>query len=82
MAVWILVALAVISMALIIATVSGYFERLRRDPSLDVRARAALHGARRRLNTAQMRLAFKADSTRVRRELDDEIRGIDWKDRT
>ena len=80
MVVWIIVAFAVISMMLVIAMVGGYVERLRRDPSLDARARTALHGARRRLDTSQMRLAFKADSTRARRELDHELRNIDRED--
>jgi len=79
-AVWIVVSLTVVGIMLIIAVLGGHIEWMRRDPSLDVRARVALHGARRRLEVTQMRSAFKADGARIRRDLHRELRDIDRRD--
>lgn len=62
---------------LLVGTLLDSIERTGRTMPLGTEVRVALHGVRRRLEVAQVRVAIKGDAARLRRELDGELRDIE-----
>lgn len=73
----VLVVFAGLALLTFIGTLTGHIEWERREPPVSTQVRAALHGARRGLESAHVRAGVKADSARLRRELERELSALD-----
>lgn len=73
----VLIVFGVLVLLAAIGTLTGYLEWERREPPVSTQVRAALHGARRGLESAQVRAGVKADGARLRRDLERELRDLD-----
>lgn len=73
----VLIIFGVVALLAVIGTLAGYLEWERREPPVSTQVRAALHGARRGLESARVRAGVKADGARLRRELERELRDLD-----